>query len=179
IAGIKSQRDMAALVAQLPLPFGRTILFAAGSTQDPDNSDQEIANLDQGGLALPDRDYYTKEDAKSKEIRERYVQHVQKVFELLGDNPQDAKQNADTILRMETALAKASWTQAERRDPYKLKKKMKLGALEQLPPYFYCTSYYRALQCPPIEILSVDALSFYKVLNAELAREPLQNWKNY
>ena len=78
---------MAALVAQLPLPFGRTILFAAGSTQDPDNSDQEIADLDQGGLGLPDRDYYTKEDAKSKEIRERYVQHVQKVFELLGDNP--------------------------------------------------------------------------------------------
>src|ERR1700693_4072341 len=66
IAGIKSQRDMAALVAQLPLPFGRTILFAAGSTQDPDNSDQEIADLDQGGLGLPDRDYYTKEDAKSK-----------------------------------------------------------------------------------------------------------------
>src|SRR5579872_1114504 len=145
IAGLKSQRDMAALIAQLPLPFGRTILFAAGSTQDPDNSDQEIADLDQGGLGLPDRDYYTKEDAKSKEIRERYVQHVRKVFELLGDNSQDAKQNADTILRMETALAKASWTQVERRDPYKLKNKMKLGELEQLAPNFDWQTYYRAL----------------------------------
>ena len=179
IAGLKSARDMASLVAQLPLPFGGTILFAAGSTQDPDNSDQEIADLDQGGLGLPDRDYYTKDDAKSKEIRERYVQHVQKVFELLGDNPQDAKQNATTILRMETALAKASWTQVERRDPYKLKNKMKLGDLEQLAPNFDWQTYYRALRYPPIEILNVDAPAFYKQLNAELAGEPLQNWKNY
>jgi endothelin-converting enzyme/putative endopeptidase len=179
IAALKSARDMAPLVAQLPLPFGGTILFAAGSTQDPDNSDQEIADLDQGGLGLPDRDYYTKDDAKSKEIRERYVQHVQKVFELLGDNPQDAKQNATTILRMETALAKASWTQVERRDPYKLKNKMKLGDLEQLAPNFDWQTYYRALRYPPIEILNVDAPAFYKQLNAELAGEPLQNWKNY
>ena len=179
IAGLKSARDMASLVAHLPLPFGGTILFAAGSTQDPDNSDQEIADLDQGGLGLPDRDYYTKEDAKSKEIRERYVQHVQKVFELLGDNPQGAKQNADTILRMETALAKASWTQVERRDPYKLKNKMKLGELQQLAPNFEWQTYYRALQYPPIDILNVDAPAFYKQLNAELASEPLQNWKIY
>ena len=179
IAGLKSARDMASLVARLPLPFGGTILFAAGSTQDPDNSDQEIADLDQGGLGLPDRDYYTKDDAKSKEIRERYVQHVQKVFELLGDNPQDAKQSAETILRIETGLAKASWTQVERRDPYKLKNKMKLGELEQLAPNFDWQTYYRALQYPPIGILNVDAPAFYKQLNAELASEPLQNWKTY
>jgi endothelin-converting enzyme/putative endopeptidase len=132
IAGLNSARDMASLVARLPLPFGRTILFAAGSTQDPDNSEQEIADLDQGGLGLPDRDYYAKDDAKSKEILQRYVQHVQKIFELLGDSPAAAKQNAETILRMETALAKASWTQVERRDPYKLKNKMKLAELAQL-----------------------------------------------
>src|SRR5277367_3709386 len=111
IAGLESARDMAPLVARLPLPFGRTILFVAGSTQDPDNSELEIADLDQGGLGLPDRDYYTKDDAKSKETRERYVQHVQKVFELLGDNPETAKNNAQTVMRMETALAKASLTQ--------------------------------------------------------------------
>ena len=78
---------MASLIARVSLPFGRTLLFAAGSTQDPDNSELEIADLDQGGLGLPDRDYYTKDDAKSKEIRERYLQHVQKIFEMLGDNP--------------------------------------------------------------------------------------------
>jgi len=179
IAGLKSVRDMAPLVARLPLPFGRTILFVAGSTQDPDNSEQEIADLDQGGLGLPDRDYYTKDDAKSKETRERYIQHVQKVFELLGDNPQTAKQNAETILRIETALAKASWTRVERRDPYKLKNKMKLAELNQLTPNFDWTAYYRELKYPKFEILNVDAPAFYKQLSAELTGEPLDNWKNY
>ena len=148
IAALKSAHDMAALVARLPLPFGRTILFVAGSTQDPDNSEQEIADLDQGGLGLPDRDYYTKDDAKSKETRERYVQHVQKIFELLGDSPQAAKQNAEIILRLETALAKASWTRVDRRDPYKLKNKMKLADLIQMAPNFDWETYYRALQYP-------------------------------
>jgi endothelin-converting enzyme/putative endopeptidase len=179
IAGLNSTRDMASLVARLPLPFGRTILFAAGSTQDPDNSEQEIADLDQGGLGLPDRDYYTKDDAKSKEILQRYVQHVQKVFELLGDSPAAAKQNAETILRMETALAKASWTQVERRDPYKLKNKMKLAELAQLAPNFDWQTYYREMRYPPIETLNVDAPQFYKQVSAELTSEPLQNWKNY
>src|SRR5580692_9774193 len=105
IAGLKSVKDMASLIAGVSLPFGRTLLFAAGSTQDPDNSEQEIADLDQGGLGLPDRDYYTKDDAKSKEMRERYLQHAQKIFEMLGDAPQASKQNAETVLRMETALA--------------------------------------------------------------------------
>ena len=179
IAALKSAHDMAPLVARLPLPFGRTILFVAGSTQDPDNSEQEIADLDQGGLGLPDRDYYTKDDAKAKETRERYVQHVQKIFELLGDSPRAAKQNAETILHMETALAKASWTRVERRDPYKLKNKMKLADLIQLAPNFDWETYYRALQYPKFEILNVDAPQFYKQLNAELTSEPLENWKNY
>src|SRR6266699_6631432 len=129
IAQLKSRREMTPLIARLQLIYGRPILFSAGSTQDPDDSEQEIAELDQGGLGLPDRDYYTKDDAKSKEIRERYFQHVQKVFELLGDNPQAAKQNAETIMRIETVLAKASWTRVERRDPYKLKNKMKVADL--------------------------------------------------
>ena len=179
IADLKSVREMAPLVARLSLPFGRTILFAAGSTQDPDNSEQEIADLDQGGLGLPDRDYYTKDDAKSKEIRERYVAHVEKVFELLGDDPRVAKQNSESILRMETALAKASWTQVERRDPYKLKNKMKLANLSQLAPNFDWQAYYRELQYPPIEVLNVDAPQFYKQVSAELTSEPLANWKVY
>ena len=179
IAHLDSVRDMAPLVARLSLPFGRTILFSAGSTQDPDNSEQEIADLDQGGLGLPDRDYYTKEDAKSKETRQRYLQHVQKIFELLGDNSQTAKQNAETIMRIETALAKASWTRVERRDPYKLKNKMKLAELDQLAPNFDWQTYYRELQYPKFEIVNVDAPAFYKEINTELTGEPLGNWKVY
>jgi len=179
IAGLKSVKDMASLIAGVSLPFGRTLLFAAGSTQDPDNSELEIADLDQGGLGLPDRDYYTKDDAKSKEIRERYVQHVQKIFEMLGDAPQASKQNAETVLRMETALAKASWTRVERRDPYKLKNKMKVADLNTLAPDFDWVTYYRELRYPKFEIVNVDAPPFYKQMNTEITSEPLENWKNY
>jgi putative endopeptidase len=179
IGHLKSVHDLAPLAARLTLPFGRTILFNAGSGQDPDNSEQVIGDLDQGGLGLPDRDYYTKEDAKSKEIRARYLLHVQKVFELLGDSPVTAKQNAGTIMRMETGLAKASWTQVERRDPYKLKNKMKVGDLNHLAPNFDWPEYFREAQYPKFEIVNVDAPAFYQQVNSELTTEPLANWKTY
>jgi putative endopeptidase len=179
VARLKSVHDMASVVAQLQLNFSSSVLFGGGSDQDPDNSEQIIASLDQGGLGLPDRDYYTKDDAKSKETRDRYIQHVQKVFELLGDNPATAKNNAQTVMRVETALAKASLTQVERRDPYKLKNKMDLPALEKLTPNFDWQTYYRQLQYPEIAILNVTAPAFFKQINAQLASEPLENWKTY
>ncbi len=179
IAALKSVHDFAAFTAHVTLPFGRTILFEAGSGQDPDNSDQFIADLDQGGLGLPDRDYYTKDDAKSKEIRERYVQHVQKVFELLGDKPEVAKKNADDVMRMETVLAKSQWTRVERRNPYNLKNKMKLGELETLAPKFDWATYYRESRYPQVEIVNVDAPKFYKQVNDSLSSESLDNWKTY
>jgi len=179
IARLKSSREIATLVAGMTLPFGRSPLFEAGSTQDPDNSEQQIADLDQGGLGLPDRDYYTKDDAKSKEIRERYLDHVQKIFELLGDKPDAAKNNAATIMRMETGLAKASWTRVERRDPYKLKNKMKLADLNQLVPGFDWQTYYRDLHYPQFDILNVESPNFYKQVNTELSQEPIENWRTY
>ena len=179
ITAMKSIRDIAPLTAHVILPFGRTLLFEAGSTQDYDNSEQEIADLDQGGLGLPDRDYYTKEDAKSKEIRERYLQHVQAVFQLLGDTPDAAKKNADTVMRMETALAKASWTRVERRNPYNLKNKMKMGDLEHLAPGFDWKTYYREAQYPHFEIVNVESPKFLKQVSESLTTEPLENWKTY
>jgi putative endopeptidase len=179
IAHLTSSKDIASLIARTTLPFGRSLLFGPGTGQDPDDSEQQISDLDQGGLRLPDRDYYTKDDAKSKEIRDRYLEHVQKVFELLGDMPEIAKANAATLMRMETDLAKASLTRVERRDPYKLKNKMKLADLEQLTPKFDWQTYYRELNYPKFEILNVDATAFYKQVNTELASEPLANWKTY
>jgi putative endopeptidase len=181
IARLKSVHEMATLVAQLQMTTGgyRSILFRGGSDQDPDDSESVIASLDQGGLGLPDRDYYAKEDAKSKETREKYVQHVQKLFELLGDSAETAKKNAETLMRMETALAKASMTRVERRDPYKLKNKMKIPGLEELAPNFDWKTYYSVLQYPKIEILNVGDPAFFKQVNASLKSEPLANWKTY
>jgi putative endopeptidase len=181
IAKLNTVRELAPLVAKLQMTTGgyRTILFRGGSDQDPDDSESVIASLDQGGLGLPDRDYYTKEDAKSKETRERYVQHVQKIFELLGDNAETAKKNAGTLMRMETALAKASMTRVDRRNPYNLKHKMGIPGLEELAPNFDWKTYYSVLQYPTIAILNVGDPAFFKQVSAALASEPLANWKTY
>jgi putative endopeptidase len=179
IAQLKSPRELAPLVARLQLDLGGSILFQSGSLQDPDNSEQQIAGMTQGGIGLPDRDYYTKEDAKSKEIREGYLQHAQKIFELLGDKPQAARQNAETVMRIETALAAASMTRVERRDPYKRKNKIKLAELEQMVPSFDWPVYFRTLKTPQFEIINVAPPSFFKELDARLKSEPIENWKNY
>ena len=133
IQGLQNVNQMAPLVARLHLA-GDSMLFDSGSQQDSDNSDAMIVGLNQGGLGLPDRDYYTKDDPKSKEIRQHYLQHVQKMFELLGDSPAVAQKEAATVMRIETALAKASLTRVDLRDPYKVTHKMKVAELEKLSP---------------------------------------------
>ncbi len=107
------------------------------------------------------------------------MQHVEKVFELLGDQPDIAKQNAATVMSMETALAKASLTRVERRDPYKQKHKMKIADLQQLAPNFNWVIYYKELQYPQFEILNVTAPEFFKQVNAAIETESLANWKTY
>jgi putative endopeptidase len=181
IGSLKSAKEITPLVAHLQMTstgYSKT-MFNAGSTQDPDNSEQVIADLDQGGLGMPDRDYYTKDDAKSKETRERYLQHVQKVFELSGDSVAAAKTNAETVIRIETALAKASLTRVERRDPHKLVHKMKLADLTHLAPDFDWAVYYREMQYPEFAILNVDAPEFVKELNKLLASESVDSWRTY
>src|SRR5437762_5368797 len=180
IARLKSARDLAPLLARLQLATqGSGMLFGGGSTQDPDNSEQQIAGLDQGGLGLPDRDYYTTDDAKSKEIREKYVQHVQKVFKLLADTPDAAKKNAGIVMQMEAALAQSSLTRVERRDPYKLKNKMSVTQLSQLAPNFNWQAYFQSVNAPKFQILNVTAPAFFKQVNAEITSQPLENWKIY
>ncbi len=184
ISKVKSIKDLAPVVADLQFTYRQysytsSVIFSGGSSQDPDNSEQVIADVDQGGLGLPDRDYYTKTDAKSKEIRDRYVEHVQKVFELIGDSPEAAKKNAEMVMRMETALAQSSQTRVQRRDPHNLVHKMKEEDLAKLAPNFDWAAYYRVLQYPQIEILNVDSPEFIKEMNALLSSEPLENWKTY
>jgi len=176
---LKTVNDIAPLVAELQLVYGRTMLFTGGSTQDPDDSEKLIAVLDQGGLGLPDRDYYTKDDAKSRETQQRYVQHVQKIFELLGEEAAAAKKDADTVMRIETALAKASMTRVDRRDPYKLKHKMKIADLDALAPNFDWKAYYSVAPYPAFQILNVDTPDFFKSVNEQLKTEPIENWKTY
>jgi putative endopeptidase len=178
IAALKSVREIAPLAARLHIS-GETMLFGSGTQQDPDNSDAMIVFVAQGGLGLPDRDYYTKDDSKSKEIRERYLQHVQKMFELLGDSPEVAGKEAATVMRIETNLAKASLTRVDQRDPYKVTHKLKVADLEKMTPNFDWAAYFSASQVPPFEALNIEAPEFMKEFNSQLAAAPLNDWKSY
>lgn len=179
IAQLKSSHELAPVVARMQLDLGGAVFFGSSARQDPDNSEQQIAGVDQGGIGLPDRDYYTKDDAKSKETRERYLQHVQKIFDLLGDKPAVAKENADVVMRIETALATASLTRVERRDPYKRKNKINLADLEEMVPSFDWAAYYRTLKSPQFEIINAAPPAFFKELEAQLKGEPIANLRNY
>ena len=184
IAKLRSAKDLTPLLARLQLTYFRysytsSLLFAAGSIQDPDNSEQVIANVDQGGLGMPDRDYYLKDDAKSQETRQRYLQHVAKVFELIGESADAAKKDADTVMRLETAMAKASLTRVDRRNPHNLVHKMKVAGLAQLAPNFDWVAYYRNMQYPEISTLNVSVPDFMKEINSLLGAEPIDSWKTY
>src|SRR5258706_7208732 len=116
IAAITSKEALASEVAHLHQQ-GVNALFRFRSQQDFKDASLEIAGVDQGGLGLPDRDQYLKDDAKSVENRKAYVAHVQKMFELLGDKPEAAAAGAKTVMEIETTLAKASLERGKRRDP--------------------------------------------------------------
>ncbi len=118
IAAIKSKQELIPQVAKMHRD-GIPALFAFYSMPDMHDSTLTIANLDQGGITLPDRDYYIKDDAKSVETRQKYQEHVQKMFELAGDKPDVAAAEAKTVLAVETGLAKAAMDRTERRDPKK------------------------------------------------------------
>jgi len=178
IHNLASTKDLATSIATLHLQ-GISAVFNSRSTQDPDDSDEVIVNVSQGGLGLPDRDYYLKDDAKSKETRESYFQHVQKIFELLGDSPDAAKNNAGIVMRMETSLAKASLTRVERRDPYKQKHKMTVAELYKVAPDFDWNAYFAASDIPKFQILNVGWPDFFKDVDSQLKSDSLEDWKIY
>jgi putative endopeptidase len=176
ISGLKTKSDLAEIAAAMT---DDNVLFDFGSNQDFRDASQVIAAADQGGLGLPDRDYYTKTDAKSEELRKKYLAHVQKMFELLGDKPDAASAEAQTIMRIETALAKGSMTRVERRDPKSLDHKMTTAELEKLSPDFKWQLFFTRVGMPSLGSLNVAAPNFFKALNAEVAKESLADWKTY
>ena len=186
IARLKSKHDLAGYVATSQFPpslEGGGPLFAFRSDQDYKDSAQVIAEADQGGLGLPDRDYYFKDDPKSVELRKAYVAHVGKMFELLGDKPAVAAAEAATVMRIETALAKGQMTLVERRDPPKLYHKMSGEELQKLAPSFAWSDYFAKTNVgsigSPLATLNVVTPDYFHVMSAEIEKETLANWKTY
>jgi endothelin-converting enzyme/putative endopeptidase len=178
IAALKSTGDLPAFLARHHLA-SENVMFGFGSNQDFADSNQVIAFATAGGLGLPDRDYYVKTDAKSQEIRQKYLEHVAKMLELIGENPDQAKRDSRTVMALETALAKASLTRVEQRDPYKLFHKMNPAELQALTPAFHWEAYFKASGTPDISVLNVTEPAFFKELQKELKSRSLADWKTY
>jgi putative endopeptidase len=176
IAEITSKADLAEVTASMRHD---NVLFAFESTEDYRDASQVIAEVDQGGLGLPDRDYYLQEDAKSADLRKAYVAHVQMMFDLLGDPPDSAAAEAQSVMRIETALAKGSMTQVERREPKNLDHKMASGELEKITPDFQWAVYFAKVGLPSLSSLNVAAPGFFRVMSEEIAQETLADWKIY
>jgi len=176
IAHLTSKAEIADVAATL---IDDNVLFGFGSTQDYRDASQVIAEADQGGLGLPDRDYYLKDDKKSIDLRKAYVAHVQKMFELLGDKPDVAAAESQTVMRIETALAKGSMTRVERRDPKNLDHKMTSAELEKISPDFQWQVYFTKVGLPSLGSLNVTSPGFFKAMNEQLEKENLADWKVY
>ncbi len=176
IAKLKSKSAMAGLFAgyQMSNVSGG---FNFGSDQDFKDSTQFIAEADQGGLGMPDRDYYTEE--KHKKLLEQYQQHVTNMFKLLGDKPEVAAENAKVVVAIETELAKGSMTRVERRDPQKLYHKISRADFTALTPTLAWDSFFTGVGLPGTQSLNVVTLDYFKQLETTLKAHPLDHWKTY
>jgi len=180
IDALKSKGELAALLAELHQATGDSgLFFGVGANQDFADSTRVITFAAAGGLSLPDRDYYLKDDEKTKEIRDKYLQHVARVFQLLGETPEGARRNADTVMAIETALAKASLSRVDRRDPYKQFHKMDLKGLKALTPELDWDVYFRKIALTRTQVLNVTQPEFFKALDVRLKQQSLDDIKAY
>jgi endothelin-converting enzyme/putative endopeptidase len=178
IAALKSAADLPALLARLHLESGDAI-FSFSSSQDYADSSRVIAFADAGGLGLPDRDYYVNPDAKSQEIRAKYLEHVAAMLALLGASPDAARAGAQTVMAIETDLAKATLTRVDRRDPYKQFHKFTRAQLVALTPTFGWDAYWAGLGLPAPASLNVTEPEFYKEVEHQLKTRGILEWKTY
>jgi putative endopeptidase len=184
IDALTSKQELAGEMVRLHSAAVRA-LFGFFVSPDDKKSDQEIAHVDQGGLGLPDRDYYLKTDARSVELRKQYEEHIHALFTLLakaqgaGGADPDPEAETHAVMAIETALAKASMDRVARRDPANTYHKMTVAELAQLTPDFAWKQYISTIGIPPVESVDVVAPDFIKALNATIADTSLADLKTY
>jgi len=178
IAAVKTPADVQAEIARLQ-GCGIHAGFFFTSEQDPKDTAMMIAATGQGGLGLPDRDYYLRDDEKSKKLRDDYVAHVAKMLELAGDTPAAAQAGAAAVLKLETALAHGSKTRVELRDPVANYHKLPLAEVQALTPHFDWKAFFAALEIPVPAEMDVGQPDFAKAFDAQLAATPVADWQVY
>jgi putative endopeptidase len=178
IDAIKDRADLLKAIAHLHTS-GVGALFEFGSGQDAKDSTRDIAQAQQGGLGLPDRDYYTKTDEDSKKKREAYVEHVAKMLTLLGEPADKAAKDAKKIMALETSLATASRTRVELRDPEKNYNKMKQADLQKITPDWNWADYFKEIKLADPGDINVGQPDFFKAANATFKDMSIDDWKTY
>ena len=178
IAALKSKDELPALVGHLQA-IGVDAFFGMGSQQDFANATSVIIGYGAGGLGLPERDYYTRTDAKSVEQRQQYVDHVHKMFVLAGESDAQAKKDAETVLALESRLAKASLTITEERDPKNLDHPIDEPAFSKQLSHFALSQYERAAHVPDSARLNDTEPKFFAEFNALIGDTPLDQIRTY
>ncbi len=179
IDALKTRPELIASLAELDHTYPGNFFFGAGTTQDAMDSDTVIVELGAGGLGLPDRDYYTKTDPHSVELRTKYVAYIRHLLGMVGESDAQANSDADSILRIETALAKASLTRVDRRDPHKIYHKLTVEQLSGLAPALDWSRFFAVQGAPELKSLNVAQPEFVKALDTQLTTEPVEALRAY
>ena len=179
LAALNSKQDVLNEIATLRTKGVSAPLFSVGVGQDSKNVNQYIAQVGQGSLTLPDRDYYIKDDARSLGIRKAYRDQLEKMFSLIGEPAATAAYNADAVMRIETALAKANMSRVELRDPYKRYNKFSVKDLTTQTPGINWSSVLQQMNINGADSIVVTNPSFLKTADILLTALPLQDWKAY
>jgi len=178
IAAIKTRQDLVGTLVSLELQDGLAPTRVT-NVSDPENADQVIAGIAVGGLSLPDRDYYFRDDARSKMIRDEFVQHVQRLLQLLGDSQETAAAAAKMVMEFETAFAKVTLTNVARRDPYNRVHKMDFASMEALAPAYDWKGAFQLLRVPTTVAVNVSEPEFLKEFNRQVQNVPVETWKTW
>jgi predicted metalloendopeptidase len=178
IRAVNNRDDLMREVARLH-GMGVPALFVFTSRPDAKDSNRTIASLSQGGLSLPDREYYLKTDGKSVETRQRFEQHVENLLRLAGDTAQNAASEAKQVLEIEARLAQASQDRVANRDPEKTYHILNKRELTSLAPDFGWELYFREVNAPSFETLNVSQPDFVKQTSTVIASRPIDVWKAY
>ena len=178
IAALRSKGELAALLGRLQPGSDRgALVFGFGSGQDLESSSQVIAFATGARLGLPERDYYIQDDAKSKEAREHYHAYVQRLFELLGDAA--PAESTAVVLRIETALARASLSRVERRNPHNLDHRMTRAELQALTPSFSWDAFLKTVDRPALDLFNVTEPALFRELEKQIAASSLDDLRTY
>lgn len=178
IAAISNREELLAAIAN-QTSLGMSPLFNIYVDQDARNTLRYIPQLAQGGLGLPDRDYYLKTDAKTKDIRTKYVAHMERMFALLGDAPDVAKKNAATVMKMETQLAKASMDNVTARDPQAVYHLMTLAQFSKINAKVNWATYFDKISLPTPGDMDIGQPKFFAEADRMLVSTPLDQWQTY